>query len=80
MRATTKLTKANIYTLKPESDDEIIFDPSMPGFGFRIRNRKILSKHVVSHSNANTCNNSAACLNGGRLTFAAIANQVSRAI
>ena len=35
-----KLTAANIETIAPDSDDCIIFDPTMAGFGLRIRNRK----------------------------------------
>src|SRR5215468_5355991 len=40
MKSEIKLTKANVETLKPENDDDIIFDKGMPGFGLRIRHRK----------------------------------------
>jgi integrase len=35
-----KLTKTSIERVVPESDDHIVFDETMPGFGLRIRHRK----------------------------------------
>jgi len=39
-KAGRKLTSANVRTLQPDSDDYIVFDSAMPGFGLRIRNRE----------------------------------------